>query len=895
MNDDIQATVQVEEINIEMSESVGWVGGDSTRHYSLHGRDEPNQHPIAAIEGLREELDDIEALDVVFSNEKNQADYYLWEDENKGQDSRVGLFVTLCNDTSKIKICGADDDIFGVTVNTAAFVGGQNDVARDITYGLVVYSGIASVQCESNVAVGDYVVPDKIGKAKKSNSGYGYKVFALSNINGTMHAVISVGIPGNSIYSLSNDVNVLDQRLGAAEAQAIDAMNVANEAYNKAVASSGGSDEAINKALEAVDKADSAVKDVGDLGNRVDSINEVAIQANAIAANAAAIAETIRSEAKSVADDAMKNVNDLITSLEPITSWSDPETGNVGATYLTNYIQDGVATKVEVQTVETRIDDNKSIMERNAEKFMTLLSSVDKYSVGECSQAYGLTYEQAKSILKIDMIYIPAGHPDGDTHTETYDGQGHDNYFTEGNYYRWTGTDWEEHVNSVAFFSNVPNPGGNLRYWYIDSDKAPKGYEPRALYMFEDGKWIKVNIFYNNPNNRIVSSISQEVDNIGLEITNARGNYAGLNARLEADNKAQVAMVASVVDEHGNVNTASIVNAVNESGSSVTINGDHIVLNGATTNGDGSFQIHQDGYMIATGGQIGDWKIGSFTDGVGTYRNTLYGDFVNPNTEEGALDYRVFMRAAANKDTDAVIGVKAYNDIDDKNDDGDYRFCVQHRGKLIAKDAEIDGKVNITSGDIGGWTIAPRPETGSPYHGGIYSDFAIGSDTYRVGMKLPATKSTSNPETMAVIYVTKNLFNTDANGETATTESVFAVRPTGELIATKGSFSRDITIGGRKLSDWIGEDGSVKKINADHGSIGGWTINTNSLQASDNTYLHSDGTFIFKPSATGFVGLKEHGVNGKYIFELGADTLLSIDGVAINKTQLSKLLALIPE
>ena len=57
----------VEEIEIEVDEAVGWVGGDSTRHYSLYGRDEADQHPIGAITGLRTELDQIEKLQIVYS------------------------------------------------------------------------------------------------------------------------------------------------------------------------------------------------------------------------------------------------------------------------------------------------------------------------------------------------------------------------------------------------------------------------------------------------------------------------------------------------------------------------------------------------------------------------------------------------------------------------------------------------------------------------------------------------------------------------------------------------------------------------------------------------------------------------------------------------------------
>ena len=63
-------TVEVEtaeEIEVEIDETIGWVGGDSKRHYSLLGRDDPNQHPMSAITGLRAELDEIERLKTAYS------------------------------------------------------------------------------------------------------------------------------------------------------------------------------------------------------------------------------------------------------------------------------------------------------------------------------------------------------------------------------------------------------------------------------------------------------------------------------------------------------------------------------------------------------------------------------------------------------------------------------------------------------------------------------------------------------------------------------------------------------------------------------------------------------------------------------------------------------------
>ena len=69
-----------EEIEVEIDESVAWTGGDNMRHYSLYGRDEADQHPISAITGLRDELNEIESLKTVYSDKTGFANYYKWHD-----------------------------------------------------------------------------------------------------------------------------------------------------------------------------------------------------------------------------------------------------------------------------------------------------------------------------------------------------------------------------------------------------------------------------------------------------------------------------------------------------------------------------------------------------------------------------------------------------------------------------------------------------------------------------------------------------------------------------------------------------------------------------------------------------------------------------------------------
>lgn len=215
----------VEEVEIEVEEGTGWNGGDGTRHSDMPDKYEPNQHIIESITGLREELDNIEALKTVESDGYGTANYYKWGD---GAHNEFGHFVSLVPETDKIVVC-TGQGIFGVTVERAGFTGGQDEaMARDNTYGLVQTFDRVDVRCESDVSVGDSVVSNSYGVAMKTDSECGYKVIAVNNIQGVAYATIALGVQacttdalGKMIESLdtrlTSDIESLDTRLTSAE------------------------------------------------------------------------------------------------------------------------------------------------------------------------------------------------------------------------------------------------------------------------------------------------------------------------------------------------------------------------------------------------------------------------------------------------------------------------------------------------------------------------------------------------------------------------------------------------------------------------------------------------------------------------------------------------------
>lgn len=228
----------------------------SLNHALLNNLDTPNQHPITAIIGLETVLNNIEQLKTVYSDKKNIADFYLWEDwaDSNTSPNRIGYFVSVCEDVNKIKLCTGDCP-FGVVVDVAGFVGGQNDLDATIDhrYGLVANSGVVTVRCETDVNVGDFVVPNESGYAQKDEAGYGYQVIARKNIGDISYATIVF----NGLTSYVNGLKrmiVENSRLITGLESRCDELNAAIEAKSEELSNTiktlDGRIEELNNTIE---------------------------------------------------------------------------------------------------------------------------------------------------------------------------------------------------------------------------------------------------------------------------------------------------------------------------------------------------------------------------------------------------------------------------------------------------------------------------------------------------------------------------------------------------------------------------------------------------------------------------------------------------------------------
>lgn len=733
----VQTYVDVKEAEeVEISVSEGFTGNTSLNVAADHSRYLPDQHTIGAITGLREELDEIERLKTVYADEKNQANYYLWEDENPAYQNRNGYFVAARKDDSRIHICTSDEDEFGVTVSSAGLIGGQSVVAKDDRYGLVVHSGLVGVRCETDVISGDYVVSDDYGVAKKTDGTYGYLVTAISKINGDNYAIISLTMPSTQMQKFSKTTQDVANRMKNAEINIATAISVANAAYNKAQST----EESVNnnntivgdQIGDIIDRVEDMEGQVGEFGNALGSVSQVAAQAYGISNAAASTAENIRREAVEVANDAQASVNNLIADLAPVTTWNTVDAeGNpvVGAQYFIEHVNNDLATKTEVEAVETLTEQNKTAITKNAENIEMFATSIDKYSVGEWSQAYGLTWEQAKSILKKNMLYIPTVE-----HDEAYEGYPTNDgrqEFTRGYYYIWNGSYWVESVAPLVYFSSeYVYPSEQCEYWYRETDQdliRPDDvtgdmvtYDAHALYILMNDKWTKVNILDGNVTNRIVSAIRQTANQISIDVINAKGDIAALEAKVDSGG-ATTAMMASVVthfkDSEGNqINITgnphvSVDDIVATSGEYYAV-GDsapydiYTLMNGKLTKIN---YLYYDGVeikqpntasIVAAVNSEGDESIGINADkiimtGTTTFLTPLD---VGPNGSTIINGGRV--QTGAIQSHDYVIGVKGFQIDLTNNTIWSPNFQLDQYGNV-----NMVGKITAMSGDIAGFEI----------------------------------------------------------------------------------------------------------------------------------------------------------------------------------------------
>lgn len=530
-------------------------GEGTTNHSLLDGRELPNQHPISAISNLKEELDEIKSLKRVYSSENGFGEFRKWDDENPKWEDRSGYFVKLIGGTENVAICTNQDDVYGVSVIHSGFVGGQDisDKSDDPLYAIVGITGALRVRTDGTATTGDYIVPNELGVATKSKNNCGYKVISTGSYASYEYLTIAVTPQNdkiNKIYGTLMDAegsfgNIV-VKLGEVESRVDNATDRINIAINN-------NDELKNLIKENTKNIESVGAAAQEAQKAANQATEKANQAVTEANNAKNEALAAANEAKDRVNASLADINDLKDKMTIISSFNDGD-GNTGVqgfvdvaeknNMLLGSLQESVNEYgTDITSISQQIKETEAAIQH-------LVVHSDKYSVGEYSLSYGLSYDEAKSLLKNGDTYIATfthtetmkqtienpDDPDNPTVTTT------DFSFERGYAYQWDATNmmWVkgESVSTATTYSQGTNIGDLWFCWqeveYTDESGNTRTLIPGTLYRWsEDGQWVAIATTDGNYKSRMISSIKQTADGIYSDVANLRGDVSTISQEVD--------------------------------------------------------------------------------------------------------------------------------------------------------------------------------------------------------------------------------------------------------------------------------------------------------------------------------------------------------------------------
>ena len=600
-----------QEVEVKIEEALGWVAGDTRYHASLAGRDEPNQHEIEAITGL---YDQLHKLSTVTENHSHYsakggfAEFYEWKDgghyktdeyyKNSGDS---GFFVSLVQETGnigggniKVDICKKinDDqttdvtDVYGVTVIGSGYYGNQDENYDrlisttpnrefDSRYAKVCLIGSADVRISAKeyatTNIGDYVVPNELGFAKKSNNNIGFRVISkgqkIFNDNTVAWYYVKIAlVPQNDniarvmeeVKKTQGNLSNMGDTISNINTSIEDMLGVNIEISNK-----------FNDINSIVNNSNQLVN------NRLETSKEVLEQAQKIANQAQNKMEEMTESyatVKNSADKASTNVQTALASIEQlqknmniIAQW-DGENGEHSINAFVNQVNDdhsqlGTLTSKfgkdgsELAAIIQKIDANGAAIQH-------LVTHVDKYILGEESPAKGLTLNQT-GFIQAGTIYVPTI----DNITEEYKYTDEDGNITTQSItfkntksYKWEPVEnksyhmWKED-NDVYLnrpINTKDKPIADDALWYCANGEMVNDryiYNPQTLYCWNGNVWVPV-ASANSDNAKSIGSVNQTAKDFQIAYTNLDGKMAQL--RVDVDN------ISSIVEDETQNKISSI-------------------------------------------------------------------------------------------------------------------------------------------------------------------------------------------------------------------------------------------------------------------------------------------------------------------------------------------------
>lgn len=555
----------VEEVQVDTSPNendVGVTEQDST----TSGTGIVTQDEFIALRGSVQSninrLNNLESIKRVYSSENGLGEFRKWNDNNPDWADRSGYFVKLVGGTDNVDFCTNNDDVYGVSVMRSGFVGGQDatDKSDDPLYALVGITGTLRVRTDGTANIGDYVVPNELGVATKSENSCGYKVVSKGSYATYEYITIAVTPQNDKINKIYGTMMNTEGSLGNLVLRI-------EEAETKVDDMGGKINAAINDRNELKDLINENKQNIAVISNEAKGAQETANNAAASANNAVSAATSARDEALAAANEAKEQVTASLTDLNGLKSKLEPldAFGVDGKTGIQGLVETVTKNRMDIATIQdsgtgsgtdlTAILQKIKVIDEKTQKveasIQHLVVHSDKYSVGVESLSYGLSYEEAVSLLKEGDTYVSTSdhtetmertikNEDGTETKETINIQ-----FERGYTYTWNAANAQwikgNAVSTATTYYDGTNIGDLWFCWqeveYTDANGNNKTLIPGTLYRWsEDNQWIAIATTDGNDKSRMISSIKQTADGIRSTVASLSGDVSAINQKINTIN-----------------------------------------------------------------------------------------------------------------------------------------------------------------------------------------------------------------------------------------------------------------------------------------------------------------------------------------------------------------------
>lgn len=555
----------VEEVQVDTSPNendVGVTEQDST----TSGTGIVTQDEFIALRGSVQSninrLNNLESIKRVYSSENGLGEFRKWNDNNPDWADRSGYFVKLVGGTDNVDFCTNNDDVYGVSVMRSGFIGGQDatDKSDDPLYALVGITGTLRVRTDGTANIGDYVVPNELGVATKSENSCGYKVVSKGSYATYEYITIAVTPQNDKINKIYGTMMNTEGSLGNLVLRI-------EEAETKVDDMGGKINAAINDRNELEALINENKQNIAVISNEAKGAQETANNAAESANNAVSAATSARDEALAAANEAKEQVTASLTDINGLKSKLEPlDTFGVdGKTGIQGLVETVTKNSMDIATIQesgtgsgtdlTAITQKIKVIDEKTQKveasIQHLVVHSDKYSVGAESLSYGLSYEEAASLLKDGDTYVSTSdhtetmektikNEDGTETKETINIQ-----FERGYTYTWNAANVQwikgDSVSTATTYYDGTNIGDLWFCWqeveYTDANGNNKTLIPGTLYRWsEDNQWIAIATTDGNDKSRMISSIKQTADGIRSTVASLSGDVSAIDQKINTIN-----------------------------------------------------------------------------------------------------------------------------------------------------------------------------------------------------------------------------------------------------------------------------------------------------------------------------------------------------------------------